>query len=126
MEKLFETAIRNKYRFNYRGLITTEDLWDLKVEALDSIYKDLVKEAKKSEEESLLEVKTKEAKEVDCKIEIVKYIVKTKLEEKETRKQAAANRIQKQRILELINEKEDESLKSKSIDELKKMVEELE
>ena len=41
MENKFEIAIRNKYRFPYKGMITIEDLWDLSVTQLDGIFKTL-------------------------------------------------------------------------------------
>lgn len=86
--KLFETATRNKMRFPFRGMISVEDLWDLSLTNLDSVFKTLNAEAKKSEEESLLETKSKENEELSNKIEIVKYIVNIKLEEKKTRENA--------------------------------------
>ena len=63
--KLFETATRNKMRFPFRGMISVEDLWDLSLTNLDSVFKTLNAEAKKSEEVvEAEEVKVEEKAEV--------------------------------------------------------------
>lgn len=85
MENVFEMATRNKFRFEFRGLISVEDLWDLKLEQLDEVYKTLTTDMKKANEESLLKIKTKDQKEVELKIKIVKYIVELRLAEIENR-----------------------------------------
>ena len=51
---LFEVATRNNYQFPFKGLINVIDLWDLSLTNLDSVFKVLNAEVKKSEEESLL------------------------------------------------------------------------
>ena len=53
-EDRFEIASRVKPRFNHTGLISVEDLWDVPLEAIDGIFKQLNKEAKELKEESLL------------------------------------------------------------------------
>lgn len=126
MEKQFERALREKVRFNYKGLCTVEDLYDLSVEELDSIYKNLKSKAKASEEESLLNKKTKEDDTLNLQIEIVKYIVETKLEEAEVRKNARAKKAQKQKLMEVLASKQENELHGKSVEELQKMIEELE
>lgn len=122
---MFEVAVRNKFRFPFRGVISVEDLWDLSVEDLDSIFKSLNSKLKRVKEESLLDTKTRQDEELDMKIEIVKYIVNVKLEERQSRLQAKENKQQKQKILKMIAEKQDESLQNKSIDELKAMIDKL-
>lgn len=123
--KLFETATRNKMRFPFRGMVSVEDLWDLSLTNLDSVFKTLNAEAKKSEEESLLETKSKENEELSNKIEIVKYIVNIKLEEKKTRENARKNAEMKQRLLEIKAKRQDAALENISDEDLDKMLAEL-
>lgn len=123
--KLFEIATRNKMRFPFRGMISVEDLWDLSLTNLDSVFKTLNAEAKKSEEESLLETKSKEDEELSNKIEIVKYIVNIKLEEKKTRENARKNAEMKQRLLEIKAKRQDAALENMSDEDLDKMLAEL-
>lgn len=125
MEKLFEVATRKKVRFEYRGLLSVEDLWDLPVTALDNIFKKLNRQVKDIEEESLLTVKNEDV-ELKVKVELLKYIVSIKLEEAEKVKRLREVREQKQKILSIMAEKKDEAIKGKSLEELSKMLDELE
>lgn len=122
---LFEIATRNKYRFSYKGLVSVEDLWDFSLEELDSIFKKLNSKLKEEKEESLLDNKTKEKKMLENKVKIIKYIVETKLEKRKKRQKVRENKDKKQKIMRIINEKKDENLKSKNVDELKEMLNEL-
>lgn len=119
---VFEIATRKKYRFPFKGMITVEDLWDLSLQNLDSVYKSLNKLKKDSDEDSLLSVESRENKELEDKINIIKYIVKVKQDE------AAAKLFEKERaernqqILGIIKRKEDAALENMSIEELTKML----
>jgi len=121
-ENLFEGAARAKYRFPFKGSITTEDLWDLSLQDLDRVFKTLNAEAKQTQEESLLKVKDEHSEILERKIEIVKHIVSVKQAEAEAVKDAANRKAQKQRIMEIIAKKEDDALANMSLDDLKKMV----
>ena len=125
MEKMFEYATRNKVRFPFKGLISVEDLWDLSLTNLDSIYKTLNKQVKQSEEESLLNTKTTVDKELDVQIAIVKHIVAVKLAEQEAKEKASAKKAQKQKIMAIIASKQDEALQNSSVEDLQKMLDEL-
>lgn len=125
IEKLFVEAARNKMRFPFKGQISVEDLFDLSPQNLDTIFKVLNSELKQVQEESLLNTKTKADKELDAKIEIVKYIVATKLEENALRLKVKEQKEQKQKIMEILATKQDESLQNKSEAELKALLEEL-
>lgn len=124
-EKLFEVATRVKMRFPFRGVVSVEDLWDLPVKNLDSVFKVLNSQLKQVKEESLLNTKTKEDKELDMKIEIVKHIVNVKLEEQEKITKAAEQREKKQKIMEILSDKQDQDLQNKSTEELQNMLNEL-
>ena len=126
MEKMFEYATRNKVRFPFKGLISVEDLWDLSLTELDSIYKTLNKKVKQANEESLLNTKSQEDKVFDNQIEIIKYIVNVKQEDAARNMEAAERRAKKQKILEVLAAKENASLQDKSPEELQKMLGELE
>lgn len=126
VENIFEYAVRNKVRFPFKGMISVEDLWDLSLTNLDSIYKTLNKQVKQSEEESLLSTCANVNTELEVKIAIIKHIVSVKLTEKENAEKAAAKKAQKQKIMSIIATKENEALQNSSIEELNKMLDELE
>ena len=118
---IFKIAIKEKYRWFYKGVISTEDLFDLSLEALDGIYKNLMKQKRTESEESLLSV-SKEDKELNIKIEIIKTIVADKLAEKEKAKRSAERKAQNQKILEIMADKKDAALKEKTLEELQAMI----
>ncbi len=122
---LFEVATRNNYQFPFRGLINVIDLWDLSLTNLDSVFKVLNAEVKKSEEESLLNTKSKEDEELFNKIEIVKYIVGVKLAEKEAKEDEKKNREMKQRLLAIKAKRQNEALENLSDEDLDRAIAEL-
>ena len=122
---LFEVATRANYQFPFRGMINVIDLWDLYLTNLDSVFKALNAEAKKYEEESLLNAKSKEDEEISNKIRIIKYIVSVKLAEKKAREDAKKNAEMKQRLLEIKAKRQDAVLENMSDEELDKALAEL-
>ena len=123
-EEMFIKASREKMRFTYKGILTVEDLWDLPVTELDKIYKSLNVEAKKSAEESLLS-ENAEDETLNTQIEIIKYIVSVKLDERDKAKKAKERKEQKEKIMSIIASKQDEALQGKSIEELTKLLDDL-
>ena len=122
---IFEAASKNKYRYPYKGMITTEDLWDLTQAQLDMVYKALNKGVSEAQVSSLMCKVTKVDAELLNKIEIVKYIFNAKEAEAEARKNDAAKHAKKQRILDILAQKQEDALHNMSEDELKKMLDEL-
>ena len=123
--ELFINATRANYQFTFRGMINVIDLWDLSLTNLDSVFKTLNAEAKKSEEESLLNTKSKEDEDISNKIEIVKYIVSVKLDEKKKREDAKKNAEMRQRLLEIKAKRQDAALENMSDEDLDKALAEL-
>lgn len=122
---IFEVASKNKYRYPYKGMITTEDLWDLTPAQLDVVYKALNKDAADVQENSLMcKMSTVDAELLD-KIKIVKYIFHAKEIEAENRKNEAAKSAKKQHILELLEKKREDTLLNMSEEELMNMLNEL-
>jgi len=129
---MFQKASQLKLRFTTpRGNLTTEDLWDLPLLALnggpclDDLAKALNRELKASEEESFVKPKTSSNTALGLKLEIVKRVIEVKLEEIAVRELVAERKLKKERLLGLIAEKEDDKLKKTSLAELRRQVAEL-
>ena len=127
MDNMWIEALKNKYRFEFKGLINVEDLFDLKLEDLDYIYKNLKKDENDLQVDSLLDAnKNPLKKEIEHKINIVKAIFEMKEQEIENAKIAMANKAQRDKILAIIENKQDQELSEKSIEELRKIYDSLE
>lgn len=122
---IFEKATREKTRFCFKGLVSVEELWDLSLEYLDSLWCELESELEKLPKKSLLATNTKQRDEIEFKQEIIKYIVETKKAEKLANEQSKANAAKKQMVLDIIEQKKNEDLKSMSLEELTKLAESL-
>jgi len=118
---LFEKAVRAKLRFTYRGVITTEDLWDVPLTGLDAIHKVLKVEARKQDEESLLSTKSSEDTLLNLKIAVVTYVFNTLVDERDARKSAADAHAYKKKIDAIIANKQDAALLNLPIEELQKL-----
>lgn len=126
MNKLYEKALRSKYRFQTdKGYVNVEQLWDLNLEQLDAIAQQVAEDLEKSSTKSFIKKKTTASEELSNKLEIIKHLISTKLaevreaEEREVRRQQAA------RIEEIIRQKKDDDLAGKSLQELTAMLDEL-
>ena len=122
INNLFIMATQHKFRFPYKGAVSVEDLWDMNVRDLDTVFKALNAQAKQANEESLLTTKSKEDSILEAKIEIVKYIVSAKLAEAEAQRVKAEMKEKKRRIAEILADKQDEELRGKSAAELTAML----
>lgn len=128
---IFEQASRRKLRFSTAiGLLSIEDLWTLDLTSarsvsLDDVAKGLRRLLKETEDESFVVKASSRSTEVQLSFDIVKHIIDTRLAERDEAKTRADNRERKQKLQSLIAEKQDESLKAASVEELQAMVEAL-
>ena len=124
----FEKASRLKLRFNTnKGDITVEDLWDLKLESrngfdLETVAQSLNRAVKESGEESFVKRRNAKNAVLELKFEIVKYIIKVKMDEAEVAEAKVENKAKKELILGIIANKQNEELQGKSVEELTAMV----
>ena len=123
--KLFIEATKRHIRFQFKGSLTVEQLWELTPEELNSMYQKLRAEQKKETEDTLLTTTESKDENLDISIEIIKYIVKDKLDERERQQKAKEIKEQKQKLLAVLAQKEDAALNEKSIDEIRAMIENL-
>lgn len=127
-EQQFEQASRLKVRYDTpKGPLSVEDLWDLPLTSarsanLNDIAKGLNRELKNTDEEDFVNRGTKTNTVLQLKFDIVKHVIDVRLAENEQARTEAERRDRKQRLLELIAQKQDESLAAKSVDELQAMV----
>lgn len=123
---MFKKASKLKLRFaTTKGHVTTEDLWDLPLRNLDNLAKDLSKAVKESGEESFIVKRNRVNTILDLKFSIIKQIIKDRLEEAEHKENETANKARKNKILDIIEDKENEGLRDESISNLKKMARKL-
>ena len=127
MTNMWLEALQKRLRFEFKGLISTEDLFDLDMSSLDVIYQKLSKELREISGDSLLDnEKADEIAWVQLKLDVVKSVFDIKKAEAEALRQKIANIEEKQRIMHIINEKENAELANLSIDELKQKLNDLE
>jgi hypothetical protein len=127
---MFEKASKLKIRFaSSKGKLTVEDLWDLPlssnrddVVSLDSIAIELNRKIKDNDEESFVVKRSPTRNTLDLKFEIVKHIIKVRLSDIAKNEQRTANAERKAKIISIIAEKQDDSLRNMSLEDLRKEV----
>ena len=119
----FKQASQQKLRFQTtRGTLSTEQLWDLSVTELDTLAVSLEEEHKNSGKKSFLVAKSEKDKTAKLRFDIVLDVLTTKVDEAETIREAAEIKEHNKKILNLISEKQDESLKGKTVKQLEAML----
>lgn len=112
-------AAKKQYRFPFRGPGTKlEDLYDLPLRDLDSIYKSLNADLKATSEDSLLEVRNPADTDLRNKIELVRFVVKTKQEDAAAKERKASIASQRKRLQEIKADTQERDLLKKTPEEI--------
>ena len=132
-DSMFEYATRNKIRFaSTRGDLSAETLWEVPLRSrdgfdLDAIAKGANKALKALTEESFVSTERTAAHEkAETTLELVKYIIGVKLAEEEAAKKRADNRVEKEKLLRILAEKQDGKLSELSVSAIQKRINALE
>lgn len=119
----FKLASQQKLRFQTnKGLLSVEQLWDLSLEDLDALAVSLETEHKESGKKSFLVKTSVKDKTAKLRFDVTLDVLNTKVEEMQALQEAAEIKEHNKKIITLISEKQDESLKGKSIKQLEGML----
>jgi hypothetical protein len=129
INNVFEYATRNKVRFaSSRGDLSVEMLWDVPLRSrdgfdLDAIAKGTNKALKALTEESFVSTERTPAHEkAEITLEIVKHIIGVKLADEAAAKKRADNRVERERLLQILAEKQAGKLSELSEKEIQKRI----
>lgn len=130
---MFECAARYKLRFaSVRGELSVEQLWDVSLRSrdgfdLDAIAKTANKSLKALTEESFVSTeRTPSHEKAELALEIVKHVIQVKLDEEAAVKRRAENKVEREKLLRILAEKQDGKLSELSERELQKRLNALE
>ena len=133
MNNIFEFATRSKLRFtSTRGELSVEQLWDVPLRSRDDFNLNVIAKAankalKEISEESFVETtKTAEHTRREAAMEIVKYLIDTKLTEEKVAAARAERKQEKEKLLSILAEKQAGKLSDLSEKELQKRIAALE
>lgn len=128
---LYKKAAQVKLRIQTcKGLLSVEDVWGLSLANLDASIRSLAPLVKKYQTEdsdldflsSNSDTKSEETSLLELSFEILKDVYITKKEEANAKAKARETKEFNQKIMSLIAEKQENSLKDKSVEELMAMI----
>lgn len=120
---MYKEALQKKLRFKTnKGMISTEDLFDLSLHNLDTLALMLDKKISEAPKKSFIEDLPAEENDNELRFSIVKDVINIKLKARKDSINRAQIDARNKRIAELIAKKEDEALENKSIEELRAMI----
>lgn len=106
-----------------KGLLTLEQVCTLSINELDEAAVELQSQYESSGKKSFLIAKSVKDKTLKMKLDVVLDILETKVEERDRLAARKERKEKNSKILALISEKQDDSLRKKSVKQLEEMLE---
>lgn len=120
---MYKEALQKKLRFKTnKGMITTEDLFDLSLQNLNTLAIMLDKKISEAPKKSFIEELPAGENDDELRFNIVKDVINIKLKARKDNIDKAQADAQKKRILEILAKRNDEELEKKSTEELRAMI----
>lgn len=122
---LFEIATREKFRFaSIKGELSVEQLWDVSLTSktgfdLDTIARTVNQELKETDTESFVHTTVSSKRELlQQKLDVVKHIIAYKVDKCIALQRAAEKAAEKQKLLQILETKQNAQLQELSIEEI--------
>ena len=126
MSTIFERASKQQLRFqSTKGNLSTEELWDLSLQSLDSLARGVNKQLKEANEESFISTKTKSNTELELKLDILKHIIADKIADQEAKKVKAERAQELEMLQNLLAKNKTKELKALSSEDILKRIADL-
>ena len=130
---IFEQASRLKLRFaTVSGTLDVEDLWDLPLQSstgraanLDDLARSLHESLESSASVSFVTPESKVDPQIQLAFDIVKRVIEVKLAERDEAKRQRERAQKRQRLMQILAQKQDQELESKSAEEIQTLLAEL-
>ncbi len=125
-DNLFVTAARTKLRFvTARGSISSEDLFDLPLAALDRLAVAADEQLSKATGKTFIGRRTESSTVPKLQLDILKFVIESKMVEAEQEKTKADKAANKAFLKNLLDKKKTEKLESLSEEEIQKQLDAL-
>lgn len=129
---MFEQATRNRYRYPSRkGLLTTEDLWEVPLIAkdgfdLDTIAKTINRELKDLQEESFVNTtEGSKQQELKAKLSVIVHIIEVKQKESKQAAERNYKEMERKRLQSILASKQEQALHNLTPEELQARIDAL-
>ena len=115
---IFERASRLGLTHQHKGMLNTDDLWNLSLISLDTLAKNYHAQIKQQEEVSFISETKNTDTIAQLSLDIVKHIIDSKLSDKKASASEAAKQVERTKLLSALESKENDARSNMSKEEL--------